>query len=189
MFTERFQRWWWVGLLIGSAFVVLVPLPAPDWVVSPSQWFAVEYAMFLVLIVLLLVPLFSEISVLGIGVKRELRALQQQVKRQAASNRLYWLGNDLASLRFQAQVVRPFDENKRLVSWQGQQALQHARASKVPQHLVDQLDDVLQTYLSSPGEEEARDFADGIMKLQVRVAGCLAQADADESGSHSVGPT
>lgn len=178
MFPERFQRAWWAVLLTGSTLVVL-QVVRPKWVGNESEQFYQQYAVFLVWVVLLLVPLFAEISVLGIGVKRQLRALQKEVKRQAASSRLYWLGNDLASLRFQAQVVRPLDENQRLVSWQGQQALGHARACRLPQELIEKLDGTLQAYCASPPRTKPQEFAQRIMELQKDVSDYFARQESD----------
>ena len=179
MFTERFQRIWWLALLIATTLVVLQGL-RPNWAGDQRECFLQQYAIFLVWIVLLLVPLFSEISVFGIGVKRELRALRAEVRRHAASNRLYWLGNDLASLRFQAQVIRPIEENRRMVTWQGNQALAHARATNLPDSFVERLQNLVQVYLAAPDEQQAGRFAEGILQLQMEIAAHFMHQEAHE---------
>ena len=168
-FSEIFQRWWWIALLlITSLMVISCVLMKLCGALYELNHF--HYTIFIVWIILLLVPLFTEISIFGVGVKRELRELKNEVKKQVETDRGYWLGNDLASLRFQAQIVRPFDKNKELVQWQGNQALSHMRSVKTPMRHIDYLDNLLKRYLADPNEQSAADFADNILGLQHEIA-------------------
>ena len=182
-FSSRFQKGWWIFLLFLFSGILILLIFKPAWVGIDQQLFYYRYTILLVLILLFLVPLFIEVSIFGIGVKRELRALRSEVNQQAASNRLYWLGNDLASLRFQSQINIPPEEKHQLVDWQGQQALAHARAARLPQGLIHRIQTALDTYLAAPNPVNAATFATEILNIQREIAGFFQQEDAGERSS------
>ena len=178
-FSEIFQRWWWIALLFITSLLVIfgIFLNICGALYELNQF---HYTIFIVWIVLLLVPLFSEISIFGIGVKRELRDLRKEVKKQVKTDRGYWLGNDLASLRFQAQIVRPFDKNKEMVQWQGNQALSHMRSVKTPERHIIYLESLLHRYLAEPNERSSKEFAQSILDLQHEIASYFEGRDEND---------
>jgi len=106
IFSSSFQRWWWVGVILALVPFAVPMLWTPISEAHPTA-FKLQYTVFVVWLAMLLLPLVVEVSAFGFGLKREIRQLRREVGRQKLSSRLYWLGNDLASLRFQVMIIRP----------------------------------------------------------------------------------
>jgi len=200
-----FRRIWWGALVLFFSLIVF-QLLALDALFDLGGVVSQRYIAFLVWIVLLLTPVFSEISLLGLGVKQELEKIRRDLLLQLQlrnvvqvvnypvpgimtgpeylapavtvplAKRLYWLGNDLASLRFQALTIFPVEANRSIVEWQGQKAQEHARALKLPPPFIQNLERLLKFYLAEPGPDRATEFAQGILDLQMRVAEKLAES-------------
>ncbi|OGP54869.1 MAG: hypothetical protein A2Y65_08515 [Deltaproteobacteria bacterium RBG_13_52_11] len=209
-FGVIFRRIWWGALVVFFSLIVLNRPPLETILnLSVTQ----RYTAFLVWIVLLLAPVFSEVSLLGFSVKQEFEKLRRDlllhlqlsqsltqnfffpggvmgpestvpVEGEPLSKRLYWLGNDLASLRFQAMTFLVSEPFKRVtIEWQGKQALLHAKAVGLPRLSIKKLNELLRDYLAEPGLGRADKFAEGILALQKEVADQIAKRFPGEHGN------
>lgn len=201
-FGVKFRRIWWGALVVFFSLIVL-NLPPLEAILNLSV--TQRYTAFLVWLVLLLAPVFSEVSLLGFSVKQEFEKLRKDLllhlqlrqsltqnfsftpavmgpestvpaEGEPLSKRLYWLGNDLASLRFQAMMLLISEPFKRVtIEWQGKQALLHAKAVGLPQPSIKKLNELLRDYLAEPGLGQAEEFAMKILQLQKEVAEQIAK--------------
>jgi len=201
-FGVKFRRIWWGALVVFFSLIVL-NLPPLEAILNLSV--TQRYTAFLVWIVLLLAPVFSEVSLFGFRVKQEFEKLRRELllhlqlsqsmtqyisfpsaamspeptvptEGEPISKRLYWLGNDLASLRFQAMahlISEPF--KKVTIEWQGNQALSHAKAVGLPQRSIKKLNELLRDYLAGFGLGKTEEFVMKILQLQKEVAEQIAQ--------------
>jgi len=144
--------------------------------------FKLQYTVFVVWLAMLLLPLVVEVSAFGFGLKREIRQLRREVGRQKLSSRLYWLGNDLASLRFQVMIIRPDSNGIELIRWQGNQAIEHARAAGLTGEQVSAISGLLAAYLGDPSEQNAQAFAQSLLQLQLRIGERFRAQDETTDG-------
>ena len=164
-FSKGFQRIWWVVLLLLFS-VLILKLWTPPWLIYSYEKDDYYNKLLIVWILLLLVPLFSEISFFGIGIKRDVRDLRESVENQSKANRVYWLGNDLASLRFQVFLKIDSDEKKKLIEWQFAQALEHARAANIPKTEFEKLNEIRTKYMESDNTNRDEIIAREIFEIQ-----------------------
>jgi hypothetical protein len=77
-FSERFRQAWWVLLLLGLAL-----LTSTRWAkVASADLTALDGALLGVLAVLVLMPFFSEVTLLGLSVKQKVEETKKELKQE-----------------------------------------------------------------------------------------------------------
>jgi len=194
MLWNRSRKTYWTWLTVALGIVSVFGLAGGySWLRLPQSHIR-EYLVPTIWLALLLAPIFKKIQFSGSGLSLETPEDLWQVKEHAVPRcartsslmyHLFWLGNDLASLRFQLLVENIVPEERReLLLWQGKQISSHLanfaqQLKRVP--LMDALRDMKdwpwETFNRITGEmakdmsaDERHELAKEILKAQYVLA-------------------